>query len=155
PLGVPVELRMISEDVIHSFYVPAFRIKRDLLPGRYSAEWFEATRVGDYHLFCAEYCGTKHSQMIGTVHVLEPLDYQRWLAGAVASETPREAGEKLFGSLRCETCHSETSGARGPSLAGLFGKQVELQGGGRATFDADYVRRSLLDPAGEIAQGFQ
>lgn len=155
PLGVPIELRMISEDVIHSFFVPAFRVKRDVLPGRYSATWFEATRAGQYHLFCAEYCGTKHSQMIGSVYVLEPLDYERWLAGAVANETPRESGAKLFASLRCDTCHSSQSGARGPDLAGQFGKQVALAGGGSALFDAAYVRESILAPNAKLVAGFQ
>jgi cytochrome c oxidase subunit 2 len=155
PVGVPISLRMISEDVIHSFYVPAFRVKRDVLPGRYSTEWFEATKPGEYHLFCAEYCGTKHSAMIGHVYAMEPLDYQRWLAGASANESPRDAGEKLFASLRCDTCHNATSGARGPQLAGLWGSDVPLQGGGSVKFDADYVRESLLAPNAKIVAGFQ
>jgi cytochrome c oxidase subunit 2 len=155
PLGVPVRLNMISEDVIHSFYVPAFRVKRDVLPGRYSSEWFEATRPGEYHLFCAEYCGTKHSQMIGHVYVMEPLDYQKWLAGVSASESPRDAGEKLFSSLRCDTCHNTTSTARGPWLGGLMGSDVALQGGGKAKFDADYVRESILAPNAKTVAGFQ
>jgi cytochrome c oxidase subunit 2 len=155
PVGLPIKLRMISEDVIHSFYVPAFRIKRDVLPGRYSTAWFEATEPGTYHLFCAEYCGTKHSLMIGKVYALEPLEYQRWLSGAGTAESPREAGQKLFASLRCDTCHNPTSGARGPDLAGLFGGDVRLAGGGRTKFDADYVRESLLAPNAKIAEGFQ
>jgi cytochrome c oxidase subunit 2 len=155
PVGVPIELRMISEDVIHSFYVPAFRVKRDVLPGRYSSEWFEATKVGTYHLFCAEYCGTKHSQMIGSVVVMEPLEYQRWLAGGITNESPREAGEKLFSSLRCDTCHNDHSGARGPNLVGTFGKPVALQGGGKQDFDAEYVRESILTPNAKIVAGFQ
>jgi len=155
PVGVPVRLHMISEDVIHDFYVPAFRMKLDVLPGRYSTTWFEATEPGTYHLFCAEYCGTKHSKMIGKVVVLEQGEYERWLMGAAANQTPREAGETLFTSLRCDTCHSDGSGARGPSLAGLFGTEVELEGGARVTFDADYVRQSLLDPRARIARGFQ
>jgi cytochrome c oxidase subunit II len=155
PAGVPIELRMISEDVIHSFYVPAFRVKRDVVPGRYATTWFEATKPGAYHLFCAEYCGTKHSQMIGSMHVLEHADYERWLSGAAGSESPRDAGEKLFASLRCDTCHNAGSGARGPDLAGLFGGTVELEGGGTESFDADYVRRSVLDPTAQIVRGFQ
>jgi cytochrome c oxidase subunit II len=155
PAGAPIELRMISEDVIHSFFVPAFRIKRDVVPGRYATTWFEATRPGKYHLFCAEYCGAKHSSMIGTVHVLELVDYERWLSGAIGSESPRETGEKLFSSLRCDTCHNPSSGARGPDLAGLFGSTVQLEGGGAETVDADYVRRSVLDPTAQIVRGFQ
>jgi cytochrome c oxidase subunit 2 len=155
PVGVPVKLRMISEDVIHSFYVPAFRIKRDVVPGRYSTTWFEATKPGEYHLFCAEYCGTKHSQMIGRVYALDPIDYQRWLAGAAAGETPREAGEKLFTSLRCDTCHNAQSGARGPDLAGQWGAEVAIRSGGTARFDADYVRESVLNPAAKIVKGYE
>jgi cytochrome c oxidase subunit 2 len=155
PVGVPVRLRMISEDVIHDFYVPAFRMKLDVLPGRYSSTWFEATEPGTYHLFCAEYCGTKHSKMIGSVVVLEQGEYERWLMGAAANQTPREAGEALFTALRCDTCHSAESGARGPLLAGLFGKEVLLEGGGKALFDADYVRESVLDPRAKIVRGYQ
>lgn len=155
PVGVPVKLRMISEDVIHSFYVPAFRVKRDVLPGRYSTAWFEATEPGEYHLFCAEYCGTKHSQMIGKVYAMERTDYQRWLSGASLSESPREAGQKLFASLRCDTCHNATSGARGPNLAGLFGREVKLANGRTTVFDADYVRESILSPNARIVEGFQ
>ncbi len=155
PVGVPVKLRMISEDVIHSFYVPAFRIKRDVVPGRYSTTWFEATQPGEYHLFCAEYCGTKHSQMIGRVYALDPVDYQAWLAGAGAAESPREAGAKLFSSLRCDTCHNAQSGARGPDLAQRWGRESRLRGGGSVTFDADYVRESVLNPAAKLAEGFE
>jgi cytochrome c oxidase subunit 2 len=155
PVGAPIELRMISEDVIHSFFVPAFRIKRDVVPGRYATAWFEATKPGTYHLFCAEYCGTKHSQMIGKVHVLEHVDYESWLAGGLGTDSPREAGRKLFSSLRCDTCHHAESGARGPDLAGRFGAAVALEGGGAATFDADYVRRSVLDPTAQVVRGFQ
>jgi cytochrome c oxidase subunit 2 len=155
PLGVPIQLTLISEDVIHDFYVPAFRKKLDVLPGRYSSTWFEATRAGSYHLFCAEYCGTKHSEMIGQVHVLEREDYERWLAGNVASETPVEAGARLFVALRCDTCHSASSGARGPDLGGRFGQIAELEGGALAPFDGAYVRESLLDPRRKLARGYQ
>lgn len=155
PVGVPVELRMISEDVIHDFYVPAFRTKLDVLPGRYSTLWFEATATGEFHLFCAEYCGTQHSQMIGKVIVMEPEEYEQWLAGGTPSETPREAGEKLFGAMRCDTCHGPESAARGPDLAGRFGFPVPLEGGGQTIFDANYVRESLLDPGAKIVEGFQ
>ncbi|MBL8803425.1 MAG: cytochrome c oxidase subunit II [Planctomycetes bacterium] len=155
PVGVPIKLRMISEDVIHSYFIPAFRIKRDVVPGRYSTAWFEATEPGEYHLFCAEYCGTKHSQMIGRVYALDPVDYQRWLSGTVAGETPKQAGEKLFASLRCDTCHNTQSGARGPDLAGLWGSEVALRSGGTVRFDADYVRESILNPAAKIVKGYE
>ena len=155
PVGVPVKLRMISEDVIHDFFVPAFRTKMDVLPGRYSSLWFEATETGEFHLFCAEYCGTQHSQMIGKVFVMELQDYEQWLAGGKPSETPREAGEKLFGAMRCDTCHAGDSGARGPDLAGAFGQPVPLEGGGEVLFDADYVRESLFDPGAKVVRGFQ
>ena len=120
PIGVPVKLTMTSEDVIHSFFIPAFRVKQDVIPGRYTTIWFEATKTGEFHLFCAEYCGTKHSQMIGSIKVVEPAAFQTWLAGG-ATGSPAEEGEKLFQSLACITCHRADSGARGPRLEGLFG----------------------------------
>ena len=153
PVGQPVRLTMTSEDVIHSFYVPAFRVKRDVLPGRYSTVWFEATKVGEYHLFCAEYCGTKHSEMIGTVYVMEQEDYERWLAGAPLGETPAAAGAKLFSALRCDTCHSGGEDARGPALEGLFGGDVPLADGSVAVADAAYVRRSILEPSADVVAG--
>src|SRR6185295_6390755 len=115
PLGQPVKLLMTSEDVIHSFYVPAFRVKADLVPGRYSTLWFEPTKLGEYHLFCAEYCGTKHSQMIGRVVVMEPAAYQAWLGGGRGGSLA-EAGEKRFNDLGCTTCHRDDAQARGPNL---------------------------------------
>src|SRR3990172_7892884 len=130
PVGVPVKLTLTSEDVIHSFYVPAFRVKKDALPGRYAATWFQATKPGRYHLFCAEYCGTKHSGMIGWVTAMEPAEFQAWLAGGAPGVVPAVAGERLFHELNCVTCHQADAGARGPDLAGLFGSTVRLQGGG-------------------------
>src|SRR2546425_2595251 len=112
---------MASQDVIHSFYVPAFRIKQDVLPGRYTTFWFEATKAGTYHLFCAEYCGTQHSGMIGQVVVMEPKDYEAWLGGGVPGQTLAQTGEKLFAERACNTCHLATGQGRGPSLVGLFG----------------------------------
>jgi cytochrome c oxidase subunit 2 len=154
PVGQKVRLIMTSEDVIHSFYIPAFRMKRDVVPGRYHKAWFEATKVGTYHLFCAEYCGTDHSRMVGRVHVLEPADYEQWLSGAPAGEPPEEAGRKLFGAMRCDTCHDGGPGARGPLLTGLFGSEVRLAGGGRAVADETYVRESILRPMAKIVEGF-
>ena len=126
PIGRPVKLVMGSEDVIHSYYIPAFRVKADVIPGRYNSMWFTATKPGRYHLFCAEYCGTKHSGMIGWITAMEPADYQAWLAGGPATMSPVAAGEKLFSDLVCNTCHQEGPQARGPALAGLFGKTIEL-----------------------------
>jgi cytochrome c oxidase subunit II len=154
PLGLPVRLSMTSEDVIHAFYVPAFRIKRDVLPGRTSIAWFEATKTGQFHLFCAEYCGTKHSAMIGTIHVLEPLEYERWLAGAPAGESPVAAGERLFSALRCITCHSGQPDARGPDLKGILGRQVPLADGSVVVVDEDFVRQSILEPNAHVMAGF-
>ncbi len=153
PVGQPVRLTMTSEDVIHSFFVPAFRIKMDVLPGRYTVAWFEATKPGRYHLFCTEYCGTKHSEMIGWVTVMDPVQYERWLSGA-SGEPLAVSGRKLFEQLRCNTCHNETSGARGPNLAGLWGRDVRLQDGRTVTADQAYIRESILNPGAKIVAGY-
>ena len=155
PVGEAVRLTMTSEDVLHSFYVPAFRVKQDVLPNRYTRMWFRPTRTGTYHLFCAEYCGTKHSGMIGSIHVLEPQDFERWLAGSTADEPPAESGRKLFESLRCDTCHKDAPDARGPSLHGLFGKAVALEGGATAVADEAYLRESILRPLAKVTKGYQ
>jgi cytochrome c oxidase subunit II len=155
PVGQPVRLRLISEDVIHSFFVPAFRTKMDVLPGRYTTFWFEATRPGRYHLFCAEYCGTEHARMIGHVVALDPQDYERWLAGAIGEVVaPEEAGALLFAQLGCNTCHTELPGARGPFLRGLYGSQVTLDDGRVVVADDAYIRRSILDPMAEVTAGW-
>jgi cytochrome c oxidase subunit II len=155
PIGRPVKLVMGSEDVIHSYYIPAFRVKADVIPGRYNSMWFTATKPGRYHLFCAEYCGTKHSGMIGWITAMEPADYQAWLAGGPATMSPVAAGEKLFSDLVCNTCHQEGPQARGPALAGLFGKTIELQGGGTTIVDESYVRESIVNPQAKIVAGYQ
>ncbi len=160
PLGQPVKLTMTSEDVIHSFYVPAFRIKADAVPGRYTTTWFEATKVGTYHLFCAEYCGTQHSGMIGHVVVMEPADYQTWLSGGGAvtvadSSSPVEAGHALFQRYGCATCHQASPGALGPSLVGLYGKSVTLQNGETVRADEAYLRTSILNPQAQVVRGFE
>jgi cytochrome c oxidase subunit II len=155
PVGRPVKLIMTSEDVIHSFFVPAFRTKADVLPGRYTMAWFDPVKTGDYELYCAEYCGTGHSTMIGRVVVMEPARFQEWLGGGVPGETLVEAGARLFGTLGCATCHSSTSGARGPHLAGLFGKEVRLRGGGTALVDEGYLRESILEPQAKIVEGYE
>jgi cytochrome c oxidase subunit 2 len=154
PLGQPVRLNMISEDVIHSFYLPAFRVKMDVLPGRYSTLWFKATRQGEYYLFCAEYCGTDHAKMSGRVYVMKPADYAAWLAGAT-TEPPQVAGAKLFTQYRCHTCHTEASGAPCPSLKELFGHTVALADGRTVTADETYLRESIINPMAKIVAGFQ
>lgn len=156
PLGQPVTLRLISEDVIHSFFVPAFRVKQDVLPGRYTSLWFQATRPGEYHLFCAEYCGTNHSAMIGRIVVQQPADYQRWLANR-ADEVPLAVrGEELFHRLRCDSCHtSRDDPRRGPALAGQFGDRIQLADGQMATFDDAYVRESILQPKQKVVAGYE
>ena len=154
PVGRPVRLTMASEDVIHSFYVPAFRFKHDLVPGRFASAWFEATKPGRYHLFCAEYCGTRHSHMIGWVNVMTPADYQAWLAGGVAGESLAAAGAKRFQEQACNTCHGDQPGARGPSLAGLFGKQVHLQDGSTVIADEAYIRESIVNSQAKIVAGY-
>ena len=155
PVGRSVKLTMTSEDVIHSFFIPAFRMKRDVVPGRYQTVWFQATKPGDYHLFCSQYCGTKHSAMIGTVHVMSPNDYQAWLAGGSGSESLASAGAKLFTQHACNTCHRPDSLARGPNLEGLFGKPVSLQNGQTVIVDEAYIRESILMPQAKLVLGYQ
>jgi cytochrome c oxidase subunit 2 len=154
PMGRDVKLIMTSQDVIHSFYVPAFRIKQDVLPGRYTTLWFRATKAGTYHLFCAEYCGTSHSQMIGEVVVMEPAQYAQWLSGGPAVPLP-QAGQQLFTTLGCSTCHRLDTQGRGPNLAGLFGKPVLLDDGRTVTADENYVRESILNPGAKVVSGFK
>ncbi len=154
PVGRDVKLIMTSQDVIHSFYIPAFRIKQDVLPGRYTVEWFRATKPGVYHLFCAEYCGTQHSGMVGSIVVQDPAQYEAWMNGG--STGPLSAtGEKEFAELGCATCHRNDSQGRGPNLQGLFGKPVELEDGRRVTADENYLRESILDPGSRRVKGFQ
>jgi len=155
PVGRSVKLTMASEDVIHSFYVPAFRVKQDVLPGRYSTLWFKADRPGTYHLFCAEYCGNKHSGMIGSVYAMLPVPYEQWLSGEAPGETPAEMGRKMFERLGCATCHSGTSGARGPNLEGLFGRPVMLRTGQTAVADEAYLRESILNPMAKVLSGYE
>jgi cytochrome c oxidase subunit 2 len=155
PVGRAVKLIMTSEDVIHDVFVPAFRVKADVLPGRYTNIWFQATKPGRYHLFCAEYCGTRHSGMIGEVVVMDPTGYQAWLSGGTAQGSLASAGEKLFQDLACNTCHRPDAQGRGPILQGLFGKTQTLEGGGTIVVDEAYVRESILTPGAKITAGFQ
>jgi cytochrome c oxidase subunit II len=155
PAGRKVKLVMTTEDVIHSFYVPAFRFKVDAVPGRYTYAWFEATKPGRYHLFCAEYCGTSHSKMGGWVDVMGPEDYQAWLSGGSSGESLASLGQKLFQSLACSTCHHTDGQGRGPALEGLFGKKAELEGGQTIQVDEAYLRESVLNPRAKIVAGYQ
>jgi cytochrome c oxidase subunit 2 len=154
PMGVPVALSITSEDVIHSFFIPAFRIKKDAVPGRYATAWFQATRVGEYHLFCAEYCGTGHSGMIGSIIVMEPAAFEAWL-GSETSASPVDEGRKLFNNLACATCHQNESLARGPSLYGIFGRPVKLSTGETVVADESYLRESITEPAAKVVAGYQ
>ena len=155
PVGQPIVLTMTSEDVIHSFFVPAFRAKMDVLPGRYTRYWFEATKVGTYHLFCAEYCGTEHSLMGGRIVVMEERDYEAWLGGA-GSATPRIAtGSELFAAKSCTTCHRPDSNLQAPYLEGAFGREAELADGSRVLVDENYLRESILDPTAKVVKGYQ
>lgn len=155
PVGQPVKLTMTSEDVIHSFFIPAFRVKQDVVPGRYTKLWFEATKPGVYHLFCTEYCGTEHSRMGGSVYAMAPADYERWLRGdAGVAETPVEAGGRLFTQLGCATCHNPGSGALGPYLGGVAGHQVKLADGTEVLGDDEYLRESILNAQAKIVAGY-
>jgi len=154
PLGTPVKLTMTSQDVIHSFFVPAFRTKMDVLPGRYTTAWFQATKPGTYHLFCAEYCGTEHSRMGGWVVVMEPHAYEDWLAGA-AGETRRAGAEELFRQYACDSCHRTDTAARAPKLAGLFGREVRLATGGTVRADENYLLESILNPGAKVVAGYK
>lgn len=153
PVGAPVKLTMTSEDVIHSFYIPAFRLKHDVLPGRYTSIWFTATKAGRYHLFCAEYCGTQHSGMNGWVYVMEPEVYQEWLSGG-AGESMASQGEKLFAQSGCSSCHRLDQQGRCPILLNVYGSKVELRGGSTITADDAYIRESILNPSAKIVNGF-
>jgi cytochrome c oxidase subunit 2 len=155
PVGVPVALTMTSEDVIHSFFVPAFRIKRDVVPGRYVTAWFQATKRGTYHLFCAQYCGTEHAGMTGSVIVMEPTDYAKWLqSGAAAPLTPVASGELLFERLGCSSCHTATNTGRGPSLVGVYGRPVKLSDGQSTVADENYLREHILTPGRKVVAGY-
>lgn len=157
PVGQAVKLKMISQDVIHSFFIPAFRVKQDVLPGRYTHLWFRPTRVGTYHLFCAEYCGTDHSVMIGSIHVMEPADYERWLHEGTSKSMARE-GERLFVEHHCAGCHGDNPKVHAPRLEGVYGKPVPIMGhDNKVRFviaDDRYIRDSILMPKSEVVAGY-
>ncbi len=156
PLGRPVRLTMTSEDVIHSFFIPAFRLKQDVVPGRYVTEWFEATKKGVYHLYCAQYCGTNHAGMIGRVVVMEQGDYARWLAhGSAPAVAPFDSGRATFAKLGCGACHLPSGFGKGPSLAGIAGRRVELSTGKIVTADETYLREHILYPGRVVVAGYR
>ena len=155
PMGRNIKIIMTSQDVIHSLYLPAMRIKQDVLPGRYTTLWFNATKAGEYHLFCAEYCGTQHSLMGGKIVVMQPADYEAWLNGGSGRTSLVATGQKLFTELGCATCHRSEGQGRGPMLAGIFGNKQLLQDGRLIKVDEDYIRESILNPQAKIVSGFQ
>ena len=155
PIGRNVKIIMTSEDVLHDLYFPSFRVKADVIPGRYTHVWFNATKAGTYPLYCAEYCGTRHSGMIGKVVVMEEEDYQAWLAGGAQDGTLASSGAKLFQDLACNTCHRQDAQGRGPVLHDLFGKQVALTNGEHAVVDEAYIRESILAPSAKVTAGYQ
>ena len=154
PTGQPVQLTMISQDVFHSFSIPDFRVKREVIPGRYSTVWFEATTPGVYHLFCTQYCGTQHSGMIGEITVLKPEDYQRWTQLSTSGMSLAQNGERLFASMGCNACHNGNAAARGPSLAGVYGARLQLTDGSQVTANEAYLRDSILNPSQHVTAGY-
>ena len=156
PVGHNVKLTMTTEDVLHSFFIPAFRTKADVVPGRYTYLWFNATKPGKYHLFCAEYCGLNHSGMGGWVYVMEQKDFDNWLSGNVSGQTPVEEGRDLFtNKLGCASCHAGGPQQRGAKLENLFNSDVKLVGGSTVKADENYIRNSILNPASQIVEGYQ
>lgn len=155
PVGRKIKLIMTTEDVIHDVFIPAFRIKTDVVPGRYTTQWFEATKPGRYHLFCAEYCGMNHSGMRGSVVVMEPADFDNWLSGNANQASPAAAGQTMYESLGCASCHGANGeGGRGPALLGLFNSNVVLNNGQTVVADEGYLRESVLNPQAKVVTGF-
>ncbi|NUQ28264.1 MAG: cytochrome c oxidase subunit II [Acidobacteriaceae bacterium] len=155
PTGRPVQLTMISQDVFHSYSIPEFRVKREVIPGRYSTVWFNATEPGVYHLFCTQYCGTLHSGMIGTVTALSPDDYQKWTDASTSGMSLAQNGERLFASLGCNQCHTGDAGARGPNLAGLYGKKVQMEDGSTQLANEAFLRDTILNPSSHVPAGYK
>jgi cytochrome c oxidase subunit 2 len=156
PVNTKIKLTMTTEDVLHSFFIPAFRTKADVVPGRYTYLWFEATKTGKFHLFCAEYCGLNHSGMGGYIYVMDQKDYDNWLSGNTSGQTPVELGRDLFtNKLGCASCHAGGPQQRGAKLEGMYGKEVKLVGGGTVIADDQYIRNSILNPASQVVEGYQ
>jgi cytochrome c oxidase subunit 2 len=155
PVGQPVKLTMASEDVIHSFSIPAFRVRHDVVPGHYDSLWFTATKPGHYHLFCTEYCGNQHAGMIGWVDVMERREYANWAGGGGAQGNLATQGEQLFAQNGCSTCHLLDQQGRCPNLRGLYNKPVQLTGGQTVIANDAYLRESILEPNAKIVAGFE
>lgn len=155
PVNKDIKLVMTSQDVVHSFFVPAFRLKQDVLPGRYTTLWFRATTPGTYHLFCSQYCGTLHSGMIGEVYVMKPADYQAWISNSRPVGSLAQNGATMFLQLGCQTCHRFDAQGRGPNLTGVYGNPVQLEDGRTVIADENYIRESILQPAAKIVSGFK
>jgi cytochrome c oxidase subunit 2 len=154
PIGQPVQLTMISQDVFHSFSIPDFRVKREVIPGRYSTVWFQATDPGTYHIFCTQYCGTLHSGMIGEVTAMTPADYKKWLDESTSGMSLAQNGERLFASMGCNACHSGNAAARGPSLAGVYGSKLTLTDGSQVLVNDAYLRDAILNPSQHVTAGY-
>jgi cytochrome c oxidase subunit 2 len=154
PIGRPVQLTMISQDVFHSFSIPEFRVKREVIPGRYSTVWFNATTPGTYHLFCTQYCGTQHSNMIGEIVAMTPEDYDKWTQQSTSGMSLAQNGERLFASLGCNACHNGTAASRGPSLAGVYGSRLTLTDGSQQYVTDAYLRDAILNPSQHVIAGY-
>ncbi|HXP10506.1 MAG TPA: cytochrome c oxidase subunit II [Acidobacteriaceae bacterium] len=154
PIGQPVQLTMISQDVFHSFSIPDFRVKREVIPGRYSTVWFQATDPGTYHIFCTQYCGTLHSGMIGEVTAMTPADYKKWLDQSTSGMSLAQNGERLFASMGCNACHSGNAAARGPNLAGVYGSKLTLTDGSQVLVNDAYLRDAILNPSQHVTAGY-
>jgi cytochrome c oxidase subunit 2 len=154
PMGRPVQLTMISQDVFHSFSIPDFRVKREVIPGRYTTVWFNATTPGTYHIFCTQYCGTLHSGMIGEVTVMTPADYEKWTQDSTSGMSLAQNGERIFASMGCNACHNGTAAARGPNLAGVYGSKLQLTDGSQILVDDAYLREAILSPSQHVTAGF-
>jgi len=155
PVGRDIKFTLASEDVIHSFFIPAFRIKQDVVPGRFTTEWFKATRIGDYRFYCSEYCGAGHAKMQGMVYVMAPADYEEWLAHGAPPDTLAQSGEKLFRELGCSGCHVNSSAVHAPPLEGLYGKLAPLSDGTFARVDDKFIRDHILLPSSQVPAGYQ
>ncbi|MBV8553083.1 MAG: cytochrome c oxidase subunit II [Acidobacteriaceae bacterium] len=155
PVGQPVKLTMASEDVIHSFSIPAFRVRHDVVPGHYDNLWFTPTKPGKYHLFCTEYCGNQHAGMVGWVYAMEPREYTKWASGGGGEGSLADQGEALFQQNGCSTCHLLDQQGRCPMLRGIYNKPVQLADGRTVTADDAYLRESILDPNAKIVSGFE
>ena len=155
PTGRPVQLTMISQDVFHSYSIPAFRVKREVIPGRYSTVWFNATQPGTYHLFCTQYCGTLHSGMIGEIVAMTPDDYQKWTEQSTSGTSLAQNGERVFSSLGCNSCHNGTAAARGPNLSGVYGAKITMDDGTTQIATDGWLRDTILNPSQHVPAGYK